>query len=52
MIEFRMPKLTGSDHEQLVQLKSFLHQHIEQLQFVLTTLERKIDKVDENKSKK
>ena len=49
MTEFRMPKLTGSDHEQLVQLKSFLHQHIEQLQFALTTLEKKIEDIKKEK---
>jgi hypothetical protein len=44
-----MPKLTGSDHEQLVQLKSFLHQHIEQLQFALSTLEQRMESIEKQK---
>lgn len=56
MIELRLPKLTGSDHEQLMQLKSFLYQHIEQLQWALNMLDQKIDnntkEQDDDKKKK
>lgn len=49
MVEFRLPKLTGNDHEQLIQLKSFLHQHIEQLQWALTVLEKEIEDIKKEK---
>ena len=49
MQELRLPKLSGNDHEQLVQLKSFLHQHIEQLQFLLNALEAEIENIKKEK---
>lgn len=45
MFELRLPKLAGNDHEQLEQLKSFLYQHISQLQFALDTLEKEIENI-------
>ena len=37
--DFRLPNITGvSEREQLVQIKNFLYQHIEQLQFALNSI--------------
>ena len=49
MKELRLPKLTGNDHEQLMQLKSFLYQHITELQYLLNLLESEIDKIKKEK---
>lgn len=38
-IDFRMPNITGSDREQLAQIRSYLYQFIPQLQWALSTLE-------------
>ena len=37
--DFRMPQISGSDREQLAQLKSYLYQFIPQLQWALNSLE-------------
>lgn len=37
--DFRLPNITGAtEREQLVQIKNFLYQHIEQLQFALSSI--------------
>ena len=36
--EFRLPQFTGSDHEQLAQMKSYLYQFIPKLEWALNTL--------------
>jgi hypothetical protein len=42
-VEFRMPSMTGTDKEQLAQLKSYMFQFISELQFELNRIEAKID---------
>lgn len=36
--EFRLPQFTGSDKEQLAQIKSYLYQFIPKLEWALNTL--------------
>ena len=52
MIELRLPKLNGNDHEQLIQLKSFLYQHLEELQYALNLLDKKLDEISKEKGEK
>lgn len=39
MVDFRLPSITGSETEQLSQIRSFLYQFIPQLQWALTQLD-------------
>lgn len=39
MVDFRLPNITGSETEQLSQIRSFLYQFIPQLQWALTQLD-------------
>ena len=39
-IEFRLPHFTGSDREQLAQMRSYLYQFIPQLEWALNTIEK------------
>ena len=48
-MELRLPKLTGNDHEQLMQLKSYLYQHLAELQYIITQLETDIEKLKKEK---
>ena len=51
-INFRYPNITGtSDHEQIDQIKSYLYQLVEQLNYALTTLGSvETESTDEKKS--
>jgi len=40
MFQFRMPQLKGTEKEQLAQLKSFLYQFLQDLEFALNALEK------------
>ena len=44
--DFRLPNITGAtEREQLAQIKSFLHQHIEQLQWAMNNIDSNINTV-------
>lgn len=42
MVDFRMPNITGSEAEQLSQIRSYLYQFIPQLQWALTQLDTSV----------
>jgi hypothetical protein len=49
---FQMPQLSGSDREQLAQLKSFLIRFLRELEFTLNAIDVEIEKIKADQQSK
>lgn len=50
--QFRLPQFSGSDKEQLAQIKSYLYQFILELEWALNTLAEQKGQNDKNEEEK
>lgn len=46
----RPPRLTGNDRQQLEQLKAFTFQLIDQIEYIVNDLSKRIDKINNTES--